>query len=471
MTTATPPARRPDLESLYTINPDGSRNFLHPADVRGRWQVRKQIVWTILLVIYAVLPWIEINGMPAVFLDIPGREAWLFGLSFTNQDTYLLFFLLTGIGFALFVATSMWGRVWCGFACPQTVFLEGIARRLERWIEGPREVRIRRNLAAWTAGTWGRKAAKWSLFLALALAVAVLVLSYFLPRDQRLELLTADPANHTTAFAWMIGLTALLFFDFAWFREQTCVVVCPYGRLQSALIDADTIGIGYDRARGEPRGKVGATTGDCIDCGRCVAVCPTGIDIRNGAQMECIGCANCVDACDEMMAKVDRAPGLIRYDSQRGFEGRRRGLLRPRTVLYGLLLLVGASVLTVAATQRSTFEARLLRPRGFPYTKRDDRWSNLVTLHLQNKSRLPRVFSVTSVVPEEARPFEPEFLIPTPRVPLGAMGATGATVDAQIPLFVTVATEDYRGPFPFEIVVRDSASGEEKRIAIRFLGP
>ena len=457
--------RRPDLDTVYTFNSDGTRNFLHPADVRGKWQIRKQIVWTILLAIYLVMPWLQVAGRPAVHLDIPGRQAFLFGLTFTNQDFYLMFFLLSGIGFTLFVLTAILGRVWCGYACPQTVFLEGVFRRVERWIEGPREARIRRNLGPWSGDKAGRKLAKWSLYLVLVFIIAHAFLAYFLPAHELLSAVRGNPSAHHTAFLLVMVMSGVLLFDFLWFREQVCVVLCPYGRLQSALIDADSILIGYDAKRGEPRGKAGTVDGDCIDCFRCVAVCPTGIDIRNGQQMECVGCTNCIDACDEIMVKVGKPKGLVRYDSLRGFQGARRGLLRPRVFGYAALGLLGLTVATTVATHRTTYEANLLRARGMPYEIDATSIRNLITLHLQNKTGEPHTYFLEPVLTPEAQALNPEFIVPERRARLAGLA------DVKLPLFVTVSREKYTEPFPLAIAVTDSTTGKTRSVKVQFLGP
>ncbi|MBK8232802.1 MAG: cytochrome c oxidase accessory protein CcoG [Candidatus Eisenbacteria bacterium] len=457
--------RRPDMDTVFLFNEDGTRNFLHPADVSGRWQTRKQIVWAVLLLVYLVLPWVKVGGHPAIHLDIPGRQAFFFGLTFTNQDFYLMFFLLSGIGFTLFVLTSLWGRIWCGYACPQTVFLEGVFRRIERWLEGPREVRIRRNQGPWSGDKLGRKLSKWAIYLVLCFGIAHAFMAYFIPAEELLSVVRGSPTAHWTAFLWVMAMTTLLMVDMSWFREQVCVVVCPYGRLQSALIDADTIQIGYDKQRGEPRGKAGTTTGDCVDCFRCVAVCPTGIDIRNGTQLECVGCTNCIDACDSVMKKLGRPEGLVRYDSLRGFEGKRRGLLRPRAFVYAFLGLLGLSVATFAASHRSTFEANLMRAKGLPYELGETSIRNLITMHLQNKTGEARTYFVAPALSEEAEELDPEFIIPEKRVHIPAMG------DVKIPLFVTVSREKYEEAFELSFAVTDSATGKVKPVKAKFLGP
>lgn len=453
--------RRPDLETLYSINADGSRNFLHPADVRGRWQTRRNLVHAALIAVYLLLPWLRVGGRPAVHFDLPGRAAYLFGRSFTNQDFYLVFFLVTGMGFGLFVVTALVGRVWCGFACPQTVFLESVFRRVERWIEGPRERRIRRNAGPATLDKSVRKGLKHLLFLGMSAGIAHAFLAYFIPVEQLAGLLRSGPEGHWAAFGWTVFWTAALYFDHAWFREQTCLVVCPYGRFQSVLVDADTVLIGYDQRRGEPRGRKGGEGGDCVDCFRCVVVCPTGIDIRRGLQMECVGCTNCIDACDEVMIRLGRPRGLIRYDSRRGFGGeRRRGWLRPRVLLYGALGALGLGVFGFVASGRADFEARVLRSAGMPYVLEGGRIRNLYTLHLQNKTDAAVEYRISPPSGEAL-----EIIIAQPRVAIPGMG------DAEVPVFAFLPLEAYEHPFPLRFRVKPVAGGEEQELEVTFRGP
>jgi cytochrome c oxidase accessory protein FixG len=378
----------PILQGSTALRSDGGRTFVVPADVNGRFWWRRRVIFTVLVAIYVALPWLQVGGHPAVFLDLAHRTFYLFGGTFNAQDFWMSFFLLSGIGFTLIVATALWGRVWCGYACPQTVFLDGLYRQIERLIEGPRNVRLKRDQAGFSLERALRKLLKHGAFVALSFLVAHVFLSYFTSLHGLFAMMKTGPLAHPEAFAWALGTTALMYFNFAWFREQLCIVICPYGRLQSVLTDPDTLVIGYDAQRGEPRGKLKEQgKGDCVDCGRCVVVCPTGIDIRNGLQLECIGCAACIDACDEVMDKVGRPRGLIRYDSQQGLTGKAKRFMRPRVYLYAFLGALGLTVAAASLRTHSPFEANLLRLSGAPFVLENEatRVRNALELHLVNK--------------------------------------------------------------------------------------
>jgi cytochrome c oxidase accessory protein FixG len=430
--------------------------------VKGRWTTLRRIGFALLIAIYAVLPWIEINGNPAVFLDIQHRKFFLFGLTFNAQDVWLAFFLLTGIGFGLIVLTALLGRVWCGYACPQTVFLEGVYRRVERIIEGPRSARIKRNAGPMTFDKLWRKSVKHGIFVVLSLLVAHIFISYFVSLPKLFEMVRSNPTDHPEAFAWMVGITGIMYGNFAFFREQLCLIVCPYGRLQSVLMDKESILVGYDEKRGEPRGKKSdPNTGDCVDCNRCVVVCPTGIDIRHGAQLDCIGCANCIDACDEIMDKLGRDRGLIRYDSLSGLEGGKRRFLRPRLALYAVLGVIGVAVASLAIQSREPFEANMLRLRGAPFVVEDETVRNSFEIHLVNKENETRTFRLQPV-PSENLSYV--VAIESPQVP--SLDST------HVPVFVTHRRGDLRPGQQAQVQV-SQVDGDHHPITVQapLLGP
>ncbi len=387
----TPP--RPSLESVTTINEDGSRRFIHTAKVSGRWARLRTLLAVVLTAIYVAMPWIQINGNPMLFLDVKNRQFHYFGLTFVSQDIWVVFFVMSGIGFCLFFLTSMLGRVWCGWACPQTIFLD-VARRIERWCEGDATERRKLDVSPWTMNKTVRRVAKHTLYVLYALLLAHVLLSYFVSIPGLYAMMRHSPAENFKSFAFVFLIAGALWFNFAWFREQFCIVLCPYGRLQSALIDNDSLAVGYDVKRGEPRGKKGTTTGDCVDCLRCVQVCPTGIDIRQGLQLECIACTACIDACDAVMKKLDRPPGLIRYDSRNGFDGKRTRWLRPRILLYAILAVLGAIALTFETRSLKLSTVSLTRVTGIPYIVEGGVVRNQFLVRILNKRNAPITFKL-----------------------------------------------------------------------------
>ena len=390
--------RKPNLDSVTTINEDGSHYALHPADVRGRFTRWRRIVGFLLLAIYVSLPWIPINGQPAVFFDLAERRFHLLGLTFVTEDLWIAFFLLTGLGFGLFYVTSLAGRLWCGWTCPYTVFLEHIYRRIERWIDGDATARRKLDAAPWDNEKIAKRALKHGLFLIVSALIAHIFLSYFVSLPRLYDYMQQSPLANAKAFGIVTFLTLALYGSFAFFREQFCIILCPYGRIQSALTDDNTMVIGYDAARGEPRGKASdPNNGDCINCSRCVQVCPTGIDIRNGLQLECIGCAACVDACDEIMEKVDRPKGLVRYDSYNGLRGEKTKIIRPRVILYTLFLIVGALVVFSFVSGLHTAGVEVTRLVGQPYYVADDGVRNQFELRMFTKRNEETTFTVKVV--------------------------------------------------------------------------
>ena len=454
--------RPPDRNSVTTIRADGSRVFLFPADTQGRFTRAREISAWALIAFYLSLPWIKINGYPAVFLDVAERHFHIFGITLAAQDLWLLFFLITGLGFSLFFITALLGRVWCGWACPHTVFLDQVYRRIERWIDG--DALTRRALAAapLTAAKFGRRFAKHGLYLLVSAIITHLALAYFVSLREVWVMISDAPVEHWSAFGFIVVATGALYFNFAWFREQLCIVICPYGRIQSALIDDHSLVIAYDSDRGEPRGKAGTVdAGACVDCHRCVQVCPTGIDIRQGLQMECVGCTACIDACDDVMTRLHRPRGLIRYDSQKAFQGSRTRWLRPRTILYFVLLLIGASVAFWALSTVKPANFGVTRMTGSPYIIEPASIRNQFLVRIVNKRNTPVQF-VLNVTDAPANLRRTGFEGAIEVGPLGEMVR---------PLILQQPRASYTGPFHFTVKVGDAAGKFTLGRAVDFLGP
>lgn len=361
---------------LSTTDAQGKRIFLFPGDVVGRFRRYRTRVQFFLIAFFLALPWITINSRQALLLDVFNRRFEIFGLSLRAHNAPLLFLVLATAAFVLFFATTLYGRVWCGWACPQTVFIDGVFRRIERWVEGPALERRRLDNAPWTFAKFYKRAVKWSLYIVVSWIITHSFFAYFVGTEHLYEMMTHSPAENWTSFLFMLALNLLVLFDFAWFREQFCTIVCPYGRFQSVLMDRGSLAVTYDIARGEPRATPqakhlakthGSKLGDCVNCYRCVQVCPTGIDIRRGLQMECIACTGCIDACDAVMSKIGKPTGLIRYDSvEKRVKGRSR--LSVRAAVYFVLSLTSAAALAGALARMDPIGVQVLRAKGEPYS-------------------------------------------------------------------------------------------------------
>jgi cytochrome c oxidase accessory protein FixG len=464
MSTSKKPA--PSLERMTTIRKDGSRNFLRPADVRGMWTLLRRLSAVVLIAVYALLPWIKINGNPAVLMDMASRRFHFFGITLATEDLWLMFFLLTGTGFALFFVTAVLGRVWCGWACPQTVFLEHVYRRIERLFEGSVDKQKQLDKRAWDAEKVLRRGGKHLVFIVLSAAVAHIFLSYFISVETLFAWMLSSPLEHPQAFLFILIFTAILYFNFAWFREQLCLIICPYGRLQSALIDDDSVVIGYDELRGEPRGKsIDPNAGDCIDCYRCVDVCPTGIDIRQGLQMECIGCSNCIDACNDIMRKLGRDPGLVRYDSLRALAGGKRRFFRPRVFLYLFLMLLGLGAMAYSATKLQPVSVTVTRMTGTPFFVTDEAIRNQLQLRIINKRNEPIRLHISASPQNESE-----------AVTLSTAGFAGtltieALAETRQPFILLVPRNEYRGHFPVTIRATAADGSFTVEREVNFIGP
>ncbi|HEX7927145.1 MAG TPA: cytochrome c oxidase accessory protein CcoG [bacterium] len=382
-------------ERPSTMDERGRRKWVYPAAIQGLFMRRRRWTGYVLIAIFLITPWLKIGDMQAVWLQIPERRFILFGYMFFPQDSFYLVFLLVGLALGLFFFTALVGRVWCGWACPQTVWMEEVFRKIDWLVEGDHHAQKRLDGAPWSFNKVARKVTKHALFLVFSALVSNTFIAYFAGTENLLHWMLSPPTEHWTAFLFMAAILGVFYFDFAWFREQFCTVLCPYARFQAVLTDADTVQVGYDVIRGEPRGRVGTTKGDCIDCHKCVAVCPTGIDIRNGYQLECIGCARCIDACDSIMDKIGRPQGLIRYDSLARLQGKVSRILRPRVVVYSLLLLGVMVLLFWGLGTRPMLDFTVLRAPGDPFTVLPgDLISNHYHLRVFNRSNETRTFHI-----------------------------------------------------------------------------
>lgn len=366
--------RGPQDEHLAGMTAEGRRDWIEPVTSPGRFLTARRIVGWALVAVFVGLPHLTIGGKPGVLLDLPDRQFTFLGATFHPTDNVILLALGACVFTTIFFVTAVFGRIWCGWGCPQTVYLEFVFRPIETLIEGRPAVRRRRDAGPWTADRALRKASKWLLYLLVAGFLAHVFVSYFIGAERMWSLVGSDPWASRHIVIALVVVTGLMFFDFAFFREQTCTTACPYGRLQTVLYDPDTVIVGYDEKRGEPRGRRGAQSeggaaalGDCIDCSRCVTTCPTGIDIRKGLQMECVGCAQCVDACDDVMTRIGKPRGLVRYTSERELEGGERRLVRPRLFVYLAAVLLAYGAFVTLVVTRSDADVEVLRGSRDPF--------------------------------------------------------------------------------------------------------
>jgi cytochrome c oxidase accessory protein FixG len=380
--------------SMGTVDAQGKRIWVYAKKPKGAYHTKRIVVSITLLLVFFITPFLKWHDRPFLLFNIFERKFILFGHVFWPQDFFLL--AITAITFFVFIIlfTVAFGRVWCGWACPQTLFLEMVFRKIEYWIEGDANQQRKLNQALWSTSKIIKKAGKHIIFILISLLIAHTAMAYLIGIEQVKQIISQPPVENLSGFIGLIAFTGIFYSVFAWFREQACVVVCPYGRLQSVLLVKDSIVVAYDWLRGEKRGKlkkdqskIVEKQGDCIDCKLCVHVCPTNIDIRNGTQLECVNCTACIDACDDVMVKIEKPKGLIRYSSYNAIKDGNQKLLTPRTIGYSFVLTALLALLTYFIATRSDIETTILKIPGTLYTKTDDgKITNLYTIEFLNKT-------------------------------------------------------------------------------------
>ena len=426
--TADSPVKRVDWqdfrEHLATADKQGHRKWLFPKKPKGRWYARRTYISWLLLAILFAGPFIRINGNPYFLINIVERKFSIFGQLFWPSD--FVIFVIASLIFltSILVFTTAFGRLWCGWTCPQTLLMEMVFRKIEYAIEGDNIAQRALAAAPWNAGKIAKRALKHVIFFALSWIIGNTLLAYIIGSEKLIGIITDDPRNHLVGLGFMTAFTLLFYAIFARFREQACTFICPYGRFMSAAIDENTMVVAYDHKRGEQRAplrsgqKIGLRRvdgfGDCVDCRTCVTVCPTGIDIRDGTQMECVNCTACIDACDDVMDKIGRSRGLIRYASHNSIERGERFRFTPRMAVYFVALTALAGVLAVLMFTRSDVETILLRAPGALYTQMGDgRIENLYTVKVVNKTsrEIPIEFRLENVPGQLSLMGDPEFSV------------------------------------------------------------
>ena len=383
-------------DSIGTIDETGHRKFIFPKKPSGKLYEYRKIVSYFLLAILIANPFLKINGNQFMMFNVLERRFNIFGFPFWPQDFYLfVLFMILGVVFVI-LFTVIFGRIFCGWICPQTIFLEMVFRRIEYWIEGDRGAQIRLAKQEWNAEKIRKKGLKWSIFLVISFFIANVFLAYLISSDELFKMIEDGPESHFSTLIALLIFTGVFYFVFVWFREQVCIIACPYGRLQGVLLDNKSINVAYDFVRGEKESgraklnknedRAASGKGDCIDCHQCVHVCPTGIDIRNGTQLECVNCTACIDECDSIMETVGLPKGLIRYASEDEIEKKSKFQFTARMKGYTAVLVILIGVLTGLLFLRTDVEASILRLPGQLFQHKGDNISNVYTFKIINKT-------------------------------------------------------------------------------------
>jgi cytochrome c oxidase accessory protein FixG len=442
-------------DALASVQADGRRRWIYPRKPSGAHYRARTVVSLALLGFLFLAPFVRLNGQPLVLINVIERRFVLFGLVFWPQDFYLVVLLALTLLVTVVLATTTIGRVWCGWLCPQTVFLEMLFRKIEYVIDGSAEQQVRRDRALAAGGRLGaadivRRIGKHGIFFGLSFAIANLFLAYIIGTDALWHIVTAPPREHLVGLVAITIFSALFYGVFARFREQACTLACPYGRVMSALQDAHTIMVTYDARRGEPRGRAtatGAARGDCIDCAQCVTVCPTGIDIRNGIQLECVNCTACMDACNSVMTRVKRPTGLIRLTSHDAIQTGRTHWLTARVKAYAAVWCVLATTVTVLIVRRPDIDVLILRQPGtLAASVGRDNVANFYNVQVINRTSRTQQLEYRVTTPTEARV-----------MPLGPIEHAGPNALLDSRLLIEVPASRLAGPAtPVTLEVRSN---------------
>ncbi len=395
-------------DHIGTVDDTGKRRWVYPKKPSGRFHNKRVWVSMAFLTALFVGPFLKYDDLPLFLFNILERKFIIFGVTFWPQDFHL--FALAMVTFMVFIVlfTVVFGRVFCGWVCPQTVFMEMVFRKIEYLIEGDANKQRKLAKAPWDVDKTLKRILKYSIFAAIAFLIGNLVMAYMIGIDELQKIVTEGPGENMGKFTFVLLFSGIFFFVFSYLREQACIAICPYGRLQGVLLDKDSIVVAYDNVRGEPRAhlrkKETREAGDCVDCKLCVQVCPTGIDIRDGTQLECVNCTACIDACDNIMDKVGFDRGLIRYASRNNIDKGLKFRFTPRIIAYSVVLLGLISILGFSLSTRSDVEMTLLRTKGVPYQEVDDGYiANLFNLQIVNKTRNGYDLSFKVLSPEGGR--------------------------------------------------------------------
>lgn len=394
-------------DSVSTVDQSGARKWVYPKKPKGKFTNYRDIVTVFLLAVFFVVPFIKLNGNPLLKINIIDREFFIIGQPFYPQDFFILALgAVTSLVFII-LFTVVFGRIFCGWICPQTIFMEGVFRKIEYWIEGDRNKQIKLANQPWNSEKILKKGLKWFIYTIISLIITHWMFMYIVGYEEVLKIMKGGPIEYPSNFIVMFIFTGLFYFVFAWFREQVCTLVCPYGRLQGVLIDKETINVFYDFKRGENRSKwrkgedrKATGKGDCIDCNQCVVVCPTGIDIRNGQQLECINCTMCIDACDEVMVKTGLPKGLIRYATQDEIEKEQKFKFTNRMKAYSVVLLALVGFLGYLLNNRGDLEAKFIKPAGSTFFIKDKKINNTYNYTFLNKTNQDKKVTIKVIKPQ-----------------------------------------------------------------------